>query len=56
MDRVESVLIPDTLDPLSSEHAVLGSAGKASVFGTEASDVRRPCLYGVNGVGSEVAI
>jgi hypothetical protein len=33
------------LDPLSSEHAVLGSAGKASVFGTEASDVRRPCLY-----------
>ena len=48
--RLASVRAPQgrrmmALDPLSSEHAVLGSAGKASVFGTEASDVRRPCLY-----------
>ena len=34
------------LDPLSSEHGVLGSAGKASVFAKKASSVRSRCLYG----------
>ena len=50
--RLASVRAPQgrrmmALDPLSSEHAVLGSAGKASVFGTEASDVRRPCTASI---------
>ena len=33
------------LYPLSSEHGVLGSAGKASVFAKKASSVRSRCLY-----------
>ena len=49
--RLASVRAPQgrrmmALDPLSSEHGVLGSAGKASVFAKKASSVRSRCLYG----------
>ena len=48
--RLASVRAPQgrrmmALYPLSSEHGVLGSAGKASVFAKKASSVRSRCLY-----------
>ena len=48
--RLASVRAPQgrrmmALDPPSSEHGVLGSAGKASVFAKKASSVRSRCLY-----------
>ena len=48
--RLASVRAPQgrrmmALDPLSSEHGVLGSAREARVFAKKESSLRRPSLY-----------
>jgi hypothetical protein len=44
------------LDPLSSEHGVLGSAGKASVFAKKASSVRSRCLHAGGGLRCSIQL
>ena len=59
--RLASVRAPQgrrmmALYPLSSEHGVLGSAGKASVFAKKASSVRSRCLHAGGGLRCSIQL